>query len=100
MSTKVTISHDKNHHLYQEIFDVSYLYLRVSGHQFEARNGEVMVQIPIKAFRSMIEAWKKAGWPESEDNSEAKIADEWLNPPPFMGEAGSDETVIFQKVKK
>jgi hypothetical protein len=99
MSTKVTISHDKEHHLYQEIFDVSNVYLEVSGHEFEASSGRVMVQVPIKAFRSMIKAWEKSGWPESDDNSESKIANEWLDPPTFMMGKASDETVIFKKVK-
>lgn len=99
MSTKVTISYDKKHHFYQEIFDVSNVYLEVSGHEYEASNGRVMLQIPIAVFRSMLKAWERSGWPESEDNSEAKIAEEWLNPAPFLRGDTSDETVIFQKVK-
>ena len=98
MSTKVTISYDKEHHFYQEICDVSNVYIAVSGHEFEASSGRVMVQVPIKAFRSMIKAWEKSGWPESDDNSEKRIADEWLNPAGFLT-GKSDETVIFKKVK-
>ncbi len=99
MSTKITISYDKKHHLYQEIFDVSNVYLEVSGHDFEASNGRVMVQIPIKAFRSMIKSWEKSGWPESEDNSEKKIADDWGESllTKYSNPKNSDETIIFKK---
>jgi hypothetical protein len=103
MSTKVTISYDKEYHLYQEIFDVSNVYLQVSGHEFEATNKQVMVQIPIKAFRSMIKAWEKSGWPESEDNSEKKIVDDWGDSllRNYSTSKNSDETIIFKKeIKK
>jgi hypothetical protein len=99
MSTKVSISYGKDHHLYQEIFDVSNVYVQISGHEFEANNKSVMIQIPIKAWRSMVKDWESGGWPESDDNSEKSIAEEWLNPPPFMSGKESDETIIFTKVK-
>lgn len=102
MSTKITISYDKTHHLYQEIFDVSNVYLEVSGHDFEASNGRVMAQIPIKAFRSMIKSWEKSGWPESEDNSEKKIADDWGESllTKYSNSKNLDETIIFKKEPK
>ena len=99
MSTKVSISHSKDHHLYQEIFDVSNVYLKVDRSEFEATNNSVMVQVPIKIWRQIVQDWTRAGWPESEDNSEDKIAEEWLNPPTFIMGNASDETVIFQRVK-
>jgi hypothetical protein len=97
MSTKVTISYSKDHHLYQEIFDVSNVYVEISGYEFEANNKSTMIQIPIKAWRAMVKDGGSRGWPESEDNSEKTIAEEWLNPPAFMSGKESDEAVIFNK---
>lgn len=93
MSTKSSISYSNDHHLYQEIFDVSNVYLRVDHSEFEASNGSVMVQIPIKIWRQMIQDWSTGGWPESEDHTEDKIKDEWLELPLFMTKpnGGSDE---------
>jgi len=79
MSTKVSISWDKNFHLYQEIFDVSNVYFKLEGCEFEATNDKVMVQIPIKVWRKMIAGWSLRGWPESEDNQEKKLGEEWLS---------------------
>jgi hypothetical protein len=90
MSTKSSISFDKNFHLYQEIFDVSNVYLQVEGHEYEVRNDRVMVQIPIKAWRKMIADWNQRGWPESEDHTESKIKDEWLELPLFMSKKNSN----------
>ena len=99
MSTKSSISYSKDHHLYQEIFDVSNVYLKVDRSEFEATNNSVMVRVPIKIWRQIVKDWSRAGWPESEDNSEDKIVDEWLSPPTFMMGNQSDETVIFQGIK-
>ena len=84
MSTKVSISHSKDHHLYQEIFDVSNVYLKVDRSEFEATNNSVMVQVPIKIWRQIVQDWNKSGWPESEDNSEDKVVEEWLTLPLFV----------------
>jgi len=77
MSTKATISYGQNYHLYQEIFDVSHVYLRVEGHEFEAARDGAMIQIPIGVWRTMIQDWEKNGWPKEEDNSERTIAAQW-----------------------
>jgi len=84
MSTKVSISHSKDHHLYQEIFDVSNVYLKVDRSEFEATNNSVMVRVPIKIWRQIVQDWSRAGWPESEDNSEDKVVEEWLTLPLFL----------------
>jgi hypothetical protein len=84
MSTKVSISHSKDHHLYQEIFDISNVYLKVDRSEFEATNNSVMVRVPIKIWRQIVQDWARSGWPESEDNSEDKIVEEWLTLPLFM----------------
>lgn len=77
MSTKATISYGQNYHLYQEIFDVSHVYLRVEGHEFEVVRDGAMIQIPIEAWRAMIEGWGKNGWPKEADHSERTIAAQW-----------------------
>ena len=84
MSTKSSLSYGKDYHLYQEIFDVSNVYLKLDGSKFEVTNNSVMVQIPIQVWRQMILDWSQRGWPEPEDNTEAKITEEWLNIPIFM----------------
>ena len=91
MSTKISISHSNDHHLYQEIFDVSNIYLRVDRSEFEVTNNFVMVQIPIKIWRQMISDWSQRGWPESEDHTENKIKDEWLELPLFMSKNNLEE---------
>lgn len=47
MSTKSTIAHGPNFHLYREGFDESNVYLEVEGTQFEAGYNRVMVPIPV-----------------------------------------------------
>ena len=79
MSTKSTISHGQNYHFYQEIFDVSHVYLRIEGHEFEASKDGAMIQIPIEVWRAMIEDWSKRGWPKEEDNSEQAISMKWVD---------------------
>jgi len=79
MSTKSTISYGQNYHFYQEIFDVSHVYLRVEGHEFDASRDGAMIQIPIEAWRAMIEDWSKRGWPKEEDNSEQTISMKWVD---------------------
>jgi len=79
MSTKLTISHGQNYHLYQEIFDVSHVYLRVEGHEFDVSRDGAMIQIPIESWRSILKDWQIKGWPKEEDNKEADIAKEWCS---------------------
>ena len=47
MSTKATIAHGNNFHLYRESLDEDHVYLEVEGTQFEASYGRVMVPIPV-----------------------------------------------------
>jgi len=79
MSTKLTISNGQNYHLYQEIFDVSHVYLRVEGHEFDVSRDGAMIQIPIESWRSILKDWQIKGWPKEEDNKEADISEEWLS---------------------
>ena len=47
MSTKATIAHGPNFHLYHDLLDEDHVYLEVEGTQFEASYGRVMVPIPV-----------------------------------------------------
>ncbi len=50
MSTKMTIAHGPNFHLYHEALDEDYVYLEVEGAQFEAAYNRVMVPIPVHVW--------------------------------------------------
>ena len=50
MSTKVTIAHGPNFHLYHEVLDEDYVYLELEGTQFEAGYNRVMVPIPVHVW--------------------------------------------------
>jgi len=50
MSTKVTIAHGPNFHLYHEVLDEDYVYLELEGAQFEASYNRVMVPIPVHVW--------------------------------------------------
>jgi hypothetical protein len=73
MSTKVTLSYDKNYHFYQEIFDVSNVYFQLYNSNFEASRDSVMVQIPIDVWRKMIEDCAVKVWPKEQDNKEIEF---------------------------
>jgi hypothetical protein len=47
MSTKGTVAHGPNFHLYHEALDDDYIYLELEGVQFEASYNRVMVPVPI-----------------------------------------------------
>lgn len=78
MSTKTTLSHGPNYHFYQEIFDVSNVYLQIEGYEYEVKNDKVMVQIPIEVWRKVLEDWSTRGWSKEEDNKEKEISSKWL----------------------
>jgi hypothetical protein len=78
MSTKSTISFGPNYHLYQEIFDVSNVYLQIEGYEYEIKNDKAMIQIPIGVWRKMLEDWATKGWPKEQDNKEPQINEKWL----------------------
>ena len=50
MSTKATIAHGPNFHLYHEVFDEDNVYFELEGTQFEAGNNRVMVPIPVHVW--------------------------------------------------
>lgn len=50
MSTRSTLAFGPGFHLYQEVLDEDYVYLRVEGTQFEAGYGQIMVPIPVHVW--------------------------------------------------
>ena len=50
MSTRSTLAHGPNYHLYNEVLDDDYVYLEVEGTRFEASYGRVMVPIPVHVW--------------------------------------------------
>ena len=48
MSTKQTIKHSDNYHLFTDVFDEMHVYLQLTDVQFEVSNMEVTVLIPIR----------------------------------------------------
>ena len=50
MSTKSTLAHGPNFHLYHEMLEEDYVYLEVAGTRFEAEYGRVMVPIPVHVW--------------------------------------------------
>jgi hypothetical protein len=47
MSTKSTVVHGQNFHLYREVLDEDFIYLELEGVLFEASYNRVMVPIPV-----------------------------------------------------
>ena len=53
MSTKATIAHGPDFHLYHEMGDENHVYLEVAGTQFEASYGRVMMPIPVHVWETI-----------------------------------------------
>jgi len=79
MSTKVTLSHSKDYHLYEECFDKDLVYLQLDDpvclqvDMWEASKGKVTVAVPIDTWRHIVEGWLKthrAQNPDEEDERE------------------------------
>src|SRR5437016_35336 len=50
MSTKSTIAHGDDFHLYHEIFEDDFVYLELEGVEFRATRDRVMVPIPLAVW--------------------------------------------------
>ena len=65
MSTKVTLTHSKDYHLYEECFDKNLVYLQLDDpvclqvDMWEASKGKVTVAVPIETWRHIVEGWLK-----------------------------------------
>jgi hypothetical protein len=53
MSTKCTIAHGENFHLYREVFDEDHVYLELDTTRFEVGYGRVMLPIPVHIWETI-----------------------------------------------
>ena len=73
MSTKVTLSHNKDYHLYEECFDKNLVYLQLDNpislqvDMWEASEGKVTVAVSIETWRHIVEGWLKTQWAQNPD---------------------------------
>jgi len=84
MSTKVTVNHGPDHHLYFEIFETEKIYLTLNKADFVARPGSVTVAVPIEIWEQVRVApldARSCWWDEDEpidmdvpDNTESSPA--------------------------
>ena len=95
MSTRCTIGHDEDYHLYEECFDTSNVYLQLDK-KFEAElsvgsadwrdnaapNRMMLnVKLDVKVWRAIAEAWAKSEWAARPDRDYSKFAaemPEWI----------------------
>lgn len=70
MSTKITMCYDDDYHFYIECHDRSNVYLQLPNDlvtQVPHYTGtETRIEIPVRIFREMFEAWKLGGWTDEE----------------------------------
>ena len=65
MSTKSSISHDDNHHLYKECFEDNLIYLQLDNpvsltlDYWEGSNTSVTVAITTDLFSKIVDAYRK-----------------------------------------
>ena len=67
MSTKVTIAHDVNFHLYHECWGkLDTVYLELSGAGWEASTStspkKTSLKLDIKTWRAIVEKWNSTRW--------------------------------------
>lgn len=87
MSTRCTISHDKDHHLYQECFEYDNVYLRLDSGDWAAsletesidwRDGEfsrprLHLKMDVTLWRSIVEGWLESQWGQNPDDDHRKM---------------------------
>mgnify|MGYP006407407501 FL=1 len=59
MSSKATISHGSNFHLFEECFDGESVYLEVENTDFEVDPDRVAVKIPLDAWNQMMDDYNE-----------------------------------------
>jgi hypothetical protein len=90
MSTRCTIGHNDDFHLYEECFDTSNVYLQLDT-KFEAAlavggpdwrdnaapdRSSLTVKLDIKTWRAIAEAWAKSEWAAKPDRDYSKFSAE------------------------
>ncbi len=96
MSTKSTLSHSSEYHLFQECFEKDNVYLNLDGGDWSATldtSGWVMgnshpqlhLKIDVKLWRRIVEGWVNSQWGQNPSEDYAKIdfdldqANAWLD---------------------
>ena len=82
MSTKATISHGDDYHLYEEAFDNTCVYLRLddckelvvkSGHYDDMYKQQITVGIPIEIWRHAVSDWLESRWANNSERDNASL---------------------------
>lgn len=80
MSTKCTIGHGPDHHLYEECWENDHVYLELNDNfdiETKTRFGKpsAVVKIDVTLWRSIVQAWLESPWgkDESKDHKEFEI---------------------------
>lgn len=80
MSTKATLSHNQDYHLYEEVLDNDNVYLRIDTTEWSYDGRGVTVQISIDNWRKMIEDWQASYWGKNPSKDHYVMTDEdWEN---------------------
>jgi hypothetical protein len=106
MSTRCTIGHSDDFHLYEECFDTKYVYLRLdNGFEAElslgstdwrdnapASRSTLSIKMDVKLWRAIAEAWADSAWakhPERDGSELGVEVPEWLEK---LAKKGTNET--------
>ncbi len=87
MSTRCTIAHSNDFHLYEECFEQDNVYLRLDGGDWSAsldtaavdwRDGEstqpqLHIKMNVTLWRQIVEGWVKSHWGQSPDRDHQKV---------------------------
>jgi len=96
MSTRCTVSHDKDFHLYQECFENDNVYLTLDEGDWDAsietsaidwrddkfKKPRLRLRIDVTMWRKIVDGWSSSHWGESPEEDHRKIEldpnNEWL----------------------
>lgn len=82
MSTKVTLSHNDDYHLYEECFEQENVWLQLDNptelsvyahHEEKSAGSSVTVAIPIATWRHIVEGWLNSHWAQHPDRDNEPV---------------------------
>ena len=77
MSTKCTLGHGPQHHLYAECFENENVHLQLDRLEYEVCRYDgadsLRVAIPIKLWREIVQAWLESEWSKDPGRDNAKL---------------------------
>lgn len=64
MSTKISISHDEQHHLFQEMFDNELIHIQFKNPtefstETDKYGSRVKISVPLEVWERLVEGWLK-----------------------------------------